>query len=87
MGPFIVSGVDRDKTLVFVTDDKASKLPKPFGFAQVKPYNSIAQSASEFFATLLRAFQKYRTPEELIHRNTYLTEVLDKSDPSATPQP
>ena len=82
MGPFVVFGVDRDKNLVFVTDEKACKPPKPFGFAHVKLYNSPAHISRAFFATLPHAFQKCSTAEKLIQRDTHLTEVFYKTDPS-----
>lgn len=83
MGPYVVSGLDRDRKLVFVSDQNGGP-PKPFGFAQIKPFFSNSESSNAFFVDLLESFQKYRSTEEPAvspeDGQIFLTEVLDPRD-------
>ena len=83
MVPFIVSKVE-DK---LVTVLEQNKMERTFSIQQIKPYNRLTSSSdtldsSEFLNEMLSPFQSGSSPK-LPPRQTFMTEVIQYSDPRA----
>ena len=80
VGPHTVASADYSSKIVHAKESEQG-LPRPYNFAQVKPYVSATEASRAFLLDVQRSLKGFATEES---EDAFLTEVLNPNDPRSS---